>query len=100
MSQHNHLFHQHLDKKRSLKAFDKLMLVFAFAYPLSAVPQIITVFSGHIEGVSMLSWLSFLLFATAFLIYSIAHNLKPMIITYAIWWLVDAAVVVGIMLNS
>ncbi len=100
MSQHNHLFHQHLDKKSSLRAFDKLMLVFAFAYPLSAVPQIITVFSGDVAGVSMLSWLSFLMFATVFLIYSMIHKIKPMIITYAIWWLVDAAVVVGIIINS
>lgn len=99
MSHHSHLLHKHLNKKKSLKTFDKFMLVIAFVYPITGIPQAIKVFQGEAEGVAVLSWLGFLLFVSIFLTYALAHRIKPMIITYSLWWTVDAAVVVGVLLN-
>jgi len=98
MSQHNHLLHFHLSNKKRINMFDKLILVAAFAYPLSAIPQVLEAVRGNIEGVSLLSWATFTVFATLFLVYSLIHRITPMIITYAMWWLVDAAMVVAILL--
>jgi len=100
MSHQNHLFHRHIDKKRTLQTFDKLMLAIAFVYPITGIPQAIEVFSGNVEGVSVVSWLGFLLFVSIFLVYSVIHKIKPMIITYIMWWFVDVSVVAGIILNS
>lgn len=100
MSHQSHLLHNHLNKKKSLRNFDKLMLLVAFIYPLTGVPQAVKVFSGEVEGVSIVSWLGFLIFVSIFLVYAIVHRIKPMIITYVMWWCVDASVVVGILLNS
>ncbi len=74
------------------------MLGAAFIYPITGIPQVIKVFSGNVDGVALLSWIGFLFFVSLFLIYSIAHKIKPMIITYAIWWIIDASVVIGIII--
>ncbi len=99
MAQHNHLLHFHIDGKKRITMFDKLMLVAAFIYPATALPQVIQVFRGNTDGVSILSWAGFACFVTLFLIYSIIHRIKPMIITYAMWWIIDVLVVVGILVH-
>lgn len=99
MTQHNHLLHLHLHGKKRLTGFDKIMLTAAFIYPVTGIPQIVQVFNGNTEGVSVLSWAGFTFFVSIFLVYSIIHRIKPMIITYAMWLVVDVLVVVGVFLH-
>lgn len=80
--------------------FDTLVFFASFAYPLSGLGQAVSVFKGQTEGVSVASWLSFMLFAMLFLVYGIKHRVVPMIITNAIWIVVDGLVVVGVLLHS
>jgi len=97
MSRENHKFHLHISKRRRLNYIDKIAMVAAFLYPLSSIPQIIEVFKGHTDGVSLFTWLSYILFASLFLAYGTAHKIKPMIISNSIWILMDASVVAGIL---
>lgn len=99
MGRQNHLLHVRLSKQRRLSYLDKLAMVVAFLYPLSGVPQVIEVFTNGSEGVSLLSWAGFALFSLLFLLYSVAHRIKPMIITNMLWLIVDSLVVIGIIVQ-
>lgn len=81
---------------RPFTNFDRLVLVVSVLYPLSALPQAIAVFSGKIEGVSVLSWIVFMMCATLFLVYGVRRRVPPMIVSNSIWIFMDALVVFGI----
>ncbi|HEV7952104.1 MAG TPA: hypothetical protein VGO98_01905 [Candidatus Saccharimonadales bacterium] len=100
MSRQNHLLHFHISKKKRINLFDKIIIVAAFMYPLSGLPQIVTVFSGNTDGVSLISWISLLCFSILFLMYGLMHQIKPMIITNGLWIVVDGLVIVGILANG
>ena len=93
------MLHFHISKKRRLSAFDKVAVVAAFAYPITGVPQIFSVLQGQTSGISLPSWFGFILFALFFLVYGAVHRIKPMIITNALWLLVDSLVVTGVIVQ-
>lgn len=92
--------HARLAKRKKLTTFDKVIMVAAFIYPLSGLPQVFEVFQGNVSGVSLISWIGFTAFSTLFLIYGIIHQLKPVIITNFLWIIVDVLVIVGVLINS
>jgi len=100
MSVHNPDFDQHIQTKKKLTTFDIIVLFASFMYPLSGLPQVIQIFQGTTEGVSIYSWISFLVFASIFLTYGLKHRITPMIITNSIWIIVDGLVVISYLLNS
>lgn len=83
--------------KKKMSTLDKLVLIVSIAYPLSALPQAVQVFQGNAEGVSILSWLSFLICAALFLTYGLKNNVFPMIISNTLWIAMDSLVVVGLL---
>lgn len=94
-------FQTHIFGKRSLSAVDKLMSIAAVAQPLMATPQIVQIYSTNdATGVSLLTWLAFLIFGVIFLVYGIVHNIRPLIVTQVLWFVVDLLVVVGILLYN
>lgn len=100
MSRQNHIVHAHLAKKKQLTLFDKIIILAAFAYPLSGLPQVIEVFNGHTEGVSLWSWVGFMGFSGLFLAYGLVHKIAPMIITNTLWLAVDGMVIVGLIASA
>ena len=82
--------------KRDL-AFDRLVLTISVLYPLSALPQLVAVLRGDIDGVSIASWAGFFVCAGIFLIYGLRHRVWPMIVSNSLWIVVDGAVVIGLM---
>ena len=100
MSRHNPVFDQHIQTKKKLTTFDVIVIFASFMYPLSGLPQVIQIFQGTTEGVSLYSWVSFLVFASIFLTYGLKHRITPMIITNSIWIIVDGLVVIDYLLNS
>ncbi len=77
-------------------ALDRVVLFVSVLYPFSALPQIIAVFSGKTEGVSVTSWIVFLICASLFLVYGIKRRVPPMIVSNSIWIVMDALVIIGI----
>ncbi len=100
MSRENYNLHKHIEKKKKLTTFDVVVIVASFLYPLSGIPQVIQIFQGTTDGVSVYSWLGFTLFAGIFFAYGIKHKVTPMIIANSIWLVVDGLVVIGYLLNS
>ncbi len=77
-------------------ALDRIVLVISVLYPLSAVPQIIDVFAGRAQGVSIISWSIFLICTAFFLTYGIRRKVLPMIVSNSLWVVMDTLVIVGI----
>ena len=90
----------HIHHMQPATAFDHVVMVVSFLYTLSGIPQIIAVYSGKTDGVSVLSWLIFLFCATLFLIYGLRRRVPPMIISNSIWIIVDGLVVAGLLLSG
>lgn len=94
-------FHTHIYSKRSLSVVDKSMSAVAVIQPLMAAPQIYQIYTTQdASGVSLVTWLAFLLLGLVFLAYGIVHLIKPLIVTQILWFAVDLLVVVGIVLYS
>jgi uncharacterized protein with PQ loop repeat len=73
-------------KKRKMRPIEKLMYIVSLAYPLTAVPQIIKVYSTHnVESLALASWILYVAFGTIFVIYAISEKLKPLIIEGTLW---------------
>lgn len=86
-------------QKLYIRHIDRAMTTAGAIHPLTALPQIITIYaSQNADGVSLVTWLGFMLIGSIFLTYGIAHNLRPFIINQVIWFVIDFAVVVGIIL--
>ncbi|MDB5187264.1 MAG: hypothetical protein JWM07_736 [Candidatus Saccharibacteria bacterium] len=99
MSRQNPVIHTHLANKKHLTLFDKIIILAAFLYPLSGLPQVVEVFNGHTVGVSLWSWLSFVCFSALFLAYGLIHKIAPMIITNILWLVVDSLVIIGLLVS-
>ncbi len=100
MSRPHLILHEHIAKKRRTSFFDDIITAAAIIYPLMAVPQIIEVFSGNTEGVSLIPWIAFTLFSALFLAYGIVNKLRPIIITDSLWVVINGLVVAGIIIKG
>lgn len=86
-------------KPSHLKVIDRAMLLVATIHPLAAIPQVIVIYANQsAANVSLATWLSFMLIGVIFLLYALTHDIKPLIVNQILWFLVDLAVVVGIIL--
>jgi uncharacterized protein with PQ loop repeat len=77
--------------------FDRLVLFVSILYPLSAIPQLISIFEGNTDGVSVYSWAGFLVCASLFLVYGLRHRVWPMILSNTLWVAVDSMVVIAML---
>lgn len=98
---HRHQLHKHLKNKNKMTAIDKLMYFASFAYPFTAVPQIIQVYSSKdVTSLSLVSFALYVIFGSIFLAYAISKKLKPLVIEGALWLVIYIAMLLGIVLFS
>lgn len=77
------------------------MYVVSLAYPLTAVPQIIKVYSTqNVGSLELLSWALYVLFGSIFVIYAVSEKLKPLIIEGTLWVVIYILMVVAICLYA
>lgn len=75
------------------------MSIAAVIHPLSAVPQVYSIYSTQdVSGISLLTWLGFMLLGLIFLSYGILHKIRPLIVTQVLWFIVDFLVVIGVII--
>lgn len=92
-------FPHHLNWNQKVAAIDKAMNVVAVIHPMTALPQIFQIYATKdVTGVSLLTWILFMFIGVVFLAYGILHKIKPLIILQLLWFIVDGAVVTGILL--
>lgn len=81
------------------KLTEHLALVVGIIQPLTALPQIMLLADGRdASGVSLWSWLLPDISGLFFLAYGISHKLRPIIVTQALWFILQTIVVVQIIL--
>ncbi len=73
----------------------------AIVHPLTALPQVYKIYSTqNVDGVSVLTWLGFMVLGGVFLAYGLVHKIKPFIVTQILWFIIDALIVIGIFMYS
>lgn len=73
----------------------------AVIMPLSNLPQIIQLFSTQVTaGLSISTWVMYLLFGMVPLAYAIVNNIRPLVISNVLWILVDLTMIYGILVFS
>ena len=92
-------YESHHHPEISKRLIDKLIYVVAVLGPIMTIPQLIKIWvDKNAAGVSVLSWSSYLVIAIFWLIYGIVHKEKPLIITYTLWIILEAFIVIGVTL--
>lgn len=77
--------------------FDTLVYLVSFGYPLTAVPQIIKIYSTHsAHDLSLSTWVLYAVFELILVIYGIRNKLKPVIIQGVLWIIAYSFIVVAI----
>jgi hypothetical protein len=94
-------FEEYPSKKFWIRFLDKLLVIIAIIGPLTALPQIWNIYINNVvTGLAFSSWFLWALFNLFWLAYGFVHKDKPIIITYFLWFLVNASVAIGILLYS
>jgi len=84
--------------RNKLKGFmDTIIYIVAVLGPLIAIPQVLKIWQVQdASGVSLITWIGYLLGGFFWLSYGILHKEKPIIITNALWIFVQAFIIIGI----
>ena len=85
---------------QSSRGLEKVLRGLSVLIMLMTVPQVVTVWTGPaVSGVSLVTWLSYLLSAVLWLFYGIRKRDKTIYVACIGWILLDAAVVIGVLLH-
>ena len=101
-------FHLHLRKRstapgepypsadRWKAVLDSTVYVVGILGPVMTLPQLAQIWLKHeARGVSVVSWASYVIFSVIWLVYGIVHRERPIILTYALWIVIETAIVIG-----
>ena len=82
----NQLHQQYPHPNKGIRFLDKLVLGVAFIMPLTALPQLYTIWVKHsTQGVSVLTWLLLTILSIPMVIYGIVHKEKPILFMYLLY---------------
>ena len=84
----------------SKPAFERLLNAFSLVTMAMTVPQVLVVWRGHAEGVSLLSWATYLVSACLWLAYGLRKRDRTIYVPCLGWIALDAAIVLGVLLRS
>ena len=90
----------HSDGHHPKTGFDRVLNAFSLVTMAMTAPQAITVWRGHAEGVSLLSWATYLVSACLWLVYGLRKRDKTIYLPCLGWIALDAAIVFGIVFRA
>jgi uncharacterized protein with PQ loop repeat len=86
---------------RPVSALEKILRGLSVFTMLMTVPQVWTIWvGGSAAGVSLLSWLAYLLSACLWFVYGLKKGDKTIYLACVGWVALDAAVVTGVMVHG
>lgn len=93
-----HLKHKPFpSNKLFVRYLDYWVTILGFVSSLAMLPQAFEIWQNQdATNVSLLTWGFFTLWALTMLIYGVVHNARPIIMTYIMSFIIDVAVVAGI----
>jgi uncharacterized protein with PQ loop repeat len=96
----NHHVHR-IHKKKQKDKYDYLVYFFTVTTPLFELTQAYEIYRKQsAENVSVPMWLFFLVSDFVWLGYAIRHKLKPLLVMYIFYILVETSIVIGIFIYS
>lgn len=88
-------------KKKEIFLIDSLAYISGVIAPLMALPQLYIVWvDKNVAGVSAFSWGSFAFFNIIFIIYGYVNKEKLILFTNSLWFIIQAAIALGVLLYS
>ncbi len=82
-----------------IRFLDKTTFIAGVIGPFTVLPQIWGIFSTHsAAGVSLTTWLLIFIVTLPWVFYGIAHKDKSIIVSFMLWEIANAAVVVGVLM--
>ena len=79
-----------------ISLIDNLTYFVAIFGPIMTIPQVTKIWiDKNATGVSIISWVSYLIAAVFWLIYGIAHKEKPIIFANIIWIFLEILIITG-----
>lgn len=79
-----------------VSGLEKVLRIFSVLTMLMTVPQVLTIWVGrNASGVSLISWISYLLSACLWFVYGVQKRDKTIYLACIGWILLDAAIVIG-----
>lgn len=86
-------------KKQELDT--KLVYFFGLVTPLFMIPQAIAIFQNQSAvNISIAMWVFFLIADIIWIIYGMHRNIKPLVYSHALYFVVELAVVAGIVIYA
>lgn len=93
--------HHHSQKKPKKTPLDFLVYFFMIATPLFEIPQAIAIFSSKdASSVSLWTWGFFWAASVVWFAYGFKNKLMPLMVTYGLYFIVEAFIVFGIIKYS
>lgn len=91
------LFHT----KKLRNFIDKAIYLVGIFTLILTIPQVWTIWVGqNASGVSMVSWVSYMVAAIFWLFYGFVHRQKPIVMIYVSWIALDVFIIAGIFIFS
>jgi len=89
------------DGSGPVSGLERVLRALSVVTMLMTVPQVIAVWTGpSVEGVSLVSWLSYLVSACLWLVYGLSKHDKTIYLACFGWILLDAAIVIGVLVRG
>ena len=95
----------HLSRVKNKKKNNEILLIDMLAYvsavvsPFMTLPQLYGVWiQKNVAGVSFVSWVGFAFFNLIFVLYGITKKEKLIIVNNSIWFIMQSAVAIGVLL--
>ena len=89
----------HKNKEKNGEALEKIVRIISFIFPLSTLPQIYNIWIlREIEGVSILTWVLFLVMQIPLFLYAIKHNDTKLQTMFGLWCLMYGLVILGLLI--
>jgi len=96
MAQTSKALHHLHKNSRFNSTIEKLAYVAGIASPIVTLPQLFQIWITHdASGISLITWISYLLIVIIMTIYGIIHKEKPLIIMYGSLILIDLLIIIG-----
>ena len=85
----------------SVEGLEKVLRGLSVVTMLMTVPQVLTVwFGASASGVSLASWLAYLVSACLWFVYGVRKRDKTIYVACIGWILLDAAIVIGVLVRG
>lgn len=87
-----------MQNQRNASTFEHVIRLIAVIGPLTGLPQAVNVWIyGEVVGVSVVSWLLFMVFSCLWLAHAIRRQDRALAVSNLLWIVVDVIIILGVM---